>query len=119
MITDELAAILLRHPGVEVVISTPDSIDPIATVESDCFEVEQGPVIVLEAGDYEISPELRALAAAQTEAGRAAAVLDDEIRTIRDAQIIFDKYGDRHLVNAMQHYGDSLERNRALIQKGS
>lgn len=47
MITNELAAILLRYPGLPVQICTKHSIEPIHAVELDCFEVEEGQVVVL------------------------------------------------------------------------
>lgn len=38
----ELAEILMRHPDYLVQVETPTTIEPVATVETDCFDADEG-----------------------------------------------------------------------------
>lgn len=44
----ELAEILLRHPGYDVVVSCPETIEDVDRVEIDSFDADQGMVFVIE-----------------------------------------------------------------------
>jgi hypothetical protein len=49
--TDELIEILRRHPGLPVVLSGEQMIAPSTKAEWDCFDAEEGGVVVIE-GDW-------------------------------------------------------------------
>lgn len=47
MIARELAEILMRHPEYPVQMELRETIDDIARVETDCFELDEGIVFLL------------------------------------------------------------------------
>lgn len=49
MTTDELIEILKKYPGLPVVLSGEHMIAPTTKAEWDCFDAEEGPVVVIEA----------------------------------------------------------------------
>lgn len=51
MTTDELIAVLQKYPGLPVVLSGERLIAPTVKAEWDCFDAEEGGVIVIE-GDW-------------------------------------------------------------------
>lgn len=52
MTTDELIEILKMHPGLPVMLDGPDTIVYATKAETDCFDTDEGWVVVIE-GDWE------------------------------------------------------------------
>lgn len=47
MITDDLVTYLQLHPGLPVMVATFDAVEYVVNVEIDCFDVNEGRVVVL------------------------------------------------------------------------